>query len=70
MALQRFSGPRLPACPKRQDLLDREQWLRSDAKLEPDTRRAARLANAALDLQRQRFIHEEACPICRLREAA
>jgi hypothetical protein len=68
MALRTHSGPPLPSCATRQDLLDREQWLRSDAKLEPETRRAALLANAALNVQKTRHQHEGHCPTCRLQE--
>lgn len=65
-----ISDSSFPVCAERQDLLVREHWLRSDAKLEPDQQRAARLANAALAGQKTWHQHEEACPTCRLREAA
>jgi hypothetical protein len=68
MEMTVHSGPPFPRCAARQDLLSHEQLLRSDAKLGPERRRAALLANAALNTQKERHRHEESCLVCRRTE--
>ena len=46
-----------------------ETELRAGALREPDFSRAIHLANCALLAQKDRFAHEEACPVCRAAEA-
>ncbi len=53
------------SCPTRTKMLNAEAEVRNKAKLATDQKRAARLADEAIALQRQRFIHESNCPTCR-----
>jgi len=51
-------------CLTRSQLLDRETQLRSASKRATNLRRAARLADKAIIVQRQRFAHESDCAAC------
>jgi hypothetical protein len=52
------------SCPTRTEMLNAEAHLRNRAKFATDQKRAARLADKAIVLQRQRFAHEAACKTC------
>ena len=51
-------------CAEYERLLAAERALRAEAKSTRAIQPAARLADAAIDLQRRRFAHQEECAMC------
>ena len=60
--IEKYDGP--VRCFHARHLFAQEEWARNEATRESDHNEAVRLAQSAVNFQKQRHLHEETCTVC------